>query len=137
MESSSNQIKIYFRLCKVSNHCLDGSIAHTSDSLEGVPTYAEHLLAAFLTPNHQLMTAVSLQARHKESLEHDETRKSRPAKPSPNLDNAGPSMLRPMGLLVTASCDIAWDRNRGCSGVSVCYYSRLPNHLNTHQNDFV
>ena len=52
---------------------------------------------------------------HKESLEHDGTRKSRPAKPSPNPDDAGPIVRRLMGLPVTASCDTAWDRTRVCS----------------------
>ena len=60
-----------------------------------------------------MATKVSL-----ESLEHDKTRKSRPAKPSPNPDNAGPSVLCFMGLPVMASCDIAWDRTRVCSDTS-------------------
>jgi hypothetical protein len=64
MESFSNQIsvkqmKIYCRFYKVATFCLDESFAHSlhslkqlheeyfSNSLEGVPTYAEHLLAAF------------------------------------------------------------------------------------------
>ena len=63
MESCSNQesvkqIKIDLRLFKVATLCLDDSFAHSwhslnqlllecfSNSLEGVPTYAEHLLAA-------------------------------------------------------------------------------------------
>ena len=63
MESCSNEkslklIKIYLRFFKVFTLCLD-SFAHScilstsftwnalSNSLEGVPTYAEHLLAAF------------------------------------------------------------------------------------------
>ena len=73
MESCSNQksvkqIKIDFRFFKVATLCLDDSFAHSwhslnqlnmeciSNSLEGVPTYAEHLLAVFsvvqLIPNH-------------------------------------------------------------------------------------
>ena len=64
MESCSNQksvqqIKMYFRFVKVTTHCLDDSFAHSwhslnllhlecfSKSLEGVTTYAEHLLATF------------------------------------------------------------------------------------------
>ena len=64
MESCSNQksveqIKIYFKFFKVANLCLHESFAHSwhslnqfhlerfSNSLEGVPTFAEHLLAAF------------------------------------------------------------------------------------------
>ena len=50
---------LYLRFFKVATLCLDGSFAHSchslnqlqeecfSNSLEGVPTYAEHLLAAF------------------------------------------------------------------------------------------
>uniref|UniRef100_A0A4W5L035 Uncharacterized protein n=1 Tax=Hucho hucho TaxID=62062 RepID=A0A4W5L035_9TELE len=51
-------------------------------------------------------------ARHKESLEHDETRKSRPTKPSPNPDGAGPIVHCLMGLQVMADCDTAWDQTR-------------------------
>ena len=64
MESCSNQksvkqIKIYFRFFKVDTLCLDDSFVHSwhslhqpneeyfSNSLERVPTYAEHLLDAF------------------------------------------------------------------------------------------
>ena len=64
MESCSNQkhvkqIKIYLRSFKVVTLCLDDSFVQAwhslnqlllesfSNSLEGVPTYAEHLLAAF------------------------------------------------------------------------------------------
>ena len=72
MESCNNQktvkqIKIYFRFFKVATLSLDDSFAHSwhyltqlhlecfSNSLEGVPTYAEHLLAAFTSlcgPTH-------------------------------------------------------------------------------------
>ena len=73
MESCSNQkIKIDFRfeILQSSTLCLDDSFTHSlhslnqlhldriSNSLEGVPTYAEHLLAAFSSlcgpthPNH-------------------------------------------------------------------------------------
>ena len=62
MESRSNQksvkqMKIYFRFFKVATLCLDESFAHSwhslnqvqlecfSNSLEGAPTYAEHLAA--------------------------------------------------------------------------------------------
>ena len=50
---------LYLRFFKVATLCLDDSFAHSwhslnqlhlacfSNSLEGVPTYAEHLLAAF------------------------------------------------------------------------------------------
>jgi hypothetical protein len=34
------------------------------------------------------------------------------AKPSPNQDNAGPVVRRPMGLPITASCDTARDQTR-------------------------
>ena len=64
MESCSNQksvklIKMYFRFFKVAPLCLDDRFPRSwhslnqlhlecfSNSLEGVPTYAEHLLAAF------------------------------------------------------------------------------------------
>ena len=64
MESCSNQkrvkqIKTYFRFFKVAIRCLDDSFSHSwhslnqlheecfSNSLEGVPTYSEHLLGAF------------------------------------------------------------------------------------------
>ena len=66
MESCSNQkrakqIKIYsiFEILQIATLCLDDSFAFSwhslnelhlecfSNSLEGVPTYAEHLLAAF------------------------------------------------------------------------------------------
>ena len=62
MESSSNQTsvtKIYFIFFKVATLCLDDIIAHAwnslnqlhlecfSNSFEGIPTYDEHLLAAF------------------------------------------------------------------------------------------
>jgi hypothetical protein len=65
MESYSNQsvkqIKIYFRFFKVATLCLDDNFAQSwyslnqlhlecfSNSLEGVPTNAEHLLAAVLS----------------------------------------------------------------------------------------
>ena len=77
MESCSNQksvkqIKIYFifEILQLATLCLDDSFAHSwhslnqlhlecfSNSLEGVPTYAVHLLAAFPSlcspthPNH-------------------------------------------------------------------------------------
>uniref|UniRef100_A0A8C8MDD6 ATP-binding cassette sub-family F member 2 n=1 Tax=Oncorhynchus tshawytscha TaxID=74940 RepID=A0A8C8MDD6_ONCTS len=51
-------------------------------------------------------------ARHKESLERDGTRTSRPAKPSPNPDDTGPIVCRLMGLPVVASCDTSWDQTR-------------------------
>ena len=57
-------------------------------------------------------------ARHKESLEHDGTRTSWPAKPCPNPDNAGPIVRRLMGLPVTTGCDTAWDRTQVCSDTS-------------------
>ena len=66
MESCSNQIsvtqiEIYFtfEILQIATICLDDSFAHSwhslnqlhleyfSNSLEGVPTYTEHLLAAF------------------------------------------------------------------------------------------
>ena len=61
MESCSNQIKIHviFEILHIATLCLDGSFAHAwhslnqlhlecfSNSHEGVPTYAEHLLDAF------------------------------------------------------------------------------------------
>ena len=64
MESWSNQksvkqIKIYFRFFKIATLCLYDSFAHSwhslnqlhlecfSNSLEGVPTYAENLLTSF------------------------------------------------------------------------------------------
>jgi hypothetical protein len=56
--------------------------------------------------------------RHKESLEHDGTRTSRPAKPSPNPDDVGPIVHRLMCLPVLASCDTALDRTRICSDAS-------------------
>ena len=60
------QIKIYFIFFKVATLCLDDSFAHSWHSLNqlheecfsgslGVPTYAEHLLAAFpllCSPTH-------------------------------------------------------------------------------------
>ena len=72
MESCSNQksvkqIKIYFRFFKVATLCLEDSFTHSwhflnqlhlecfFNSLEGVPTYAEQLLAAFASlcgPTH-------------------------------------------------------------------------------------
>jgi hypothetical protein len=45
-------------------------------------------------------------------------KESRPAKPCPNPDDAGPIVFRLMGLPVTACCDTAWDRTRVCSDVS-------------------
>ena len=64
MESYSNQksvkqIKIYLEIVQIATLCLVDSFANSwhslnqlheecdSNSLEGVPTYAEHLLAAF------------------------------------------------------------------------------------------
>ena len=64
MESCSNQksvkqIKLYFRFLKVDTLCLDDSFVHSwhslnqlhlecfFNSLEGLPTYAEHLLVSF------------------------------------------------------------------------------------------
>ena len=46
------------------------------------------------------------------------TRTSRPAKPSPNPDEAGPIMRRLMGLPVVAFCDTARDQTRVCSDSS-------------------
>jgi hypothetical protein len=43
-----------------------------------------------------------------ELLERDGTRRSLPAKPSPNPDDAGPVVLRPIGLPVAAGCDRSW-----------------------------
>jgi hypothetical protein len=53
-------------------------------------------------------------ARHRtqESLVRDGTRTSLPAKPSPNPDDAGPIVRRPMGLPVTVGCDRAWPRTQ-------------------------
>ena len=57
-QKSVKQIKLYFRFFKVATLCLDDSFAHSwhslnqvhekcfSNSFDGVPTYAEHLLAA-------------------------------------------------------------------------------------------
>ena len=39
-------------------------------------------------------------------------------KPSPNPDDAGPIVLRRMGLPVTAGCDTAWDQTWVCSDAS-------------------
>ena len=47
-----------------------------------------------------------------ESLVCDGTRTSLPAKPSPNLDDAGPILRCPMGLPVAAGCDRAWTRTQ-------------------------
>ena len=59
MESCSKQIEIHFKLFKVATLGFDDSFAHSwhslnqlheecfSNSLEGVPTYAEHMLTAF------------------------------------------------------------------------------------------
>uniref|UniRef100_A0A4W5KNJ0 Uncharacterized protein n=1 Tax=Hucho hucho TaxID=62062 RepID=A0A4W5KNJ0_9TELE len=50
-------------------------------------------------------------------MEKHSSMKSRtPAKPSPNPDDAGPIVRRPMGLPLTAGCDTAQDRTR----LSVC-----------------
>ena len=48
----------------------------------------------------------------------DGTRTSLPAKPSPNPDDAGPIVRRPMGLPVAAGCDRAWTRTRISSGTA-------------------
>jgi hypothetical protein len=53
-----------------------------------------------------------------ESLEHNGTRTSRPAKPSPNPDIAGPIVCSLMDHLVAAGCDTAWDRTRICSNTA-------------------
>ena len=65
MESCSNQKKLILQ--RVSTLCLDDSVAHSwhslkqlheecfSKSLEGDPTYAEHLLAAFPSSAVQLI----------------------------------------------------------------------------------
>jgi hypothetical protein len=53
-----------------------------------------------------------------ESLEHNGTRTSLPAKPSPNPDDTGPIMHRPMGLLLAAGCDRAWTQTRISSGTA-------------------
>jgi hypothetical protein len=50
-----------------------------------------------------------------ESLESDGTRTSLPAKPSPNLDDFGSIVCRPMGLPVAAGCDTAQDQTQICS----------------------
>uniref|UniRef100_A0A8C8F818 SH3 domain-binding glutamic acid-rich protein n=1 Tax=Oncorhynchus tshawytscha TaxID=74940 RepID=A0A8C8F818_ONCTS len=67
----------------------------------------------------QLATEASVHApgRHKESLERNGTRSSQPAKPSPNLDDAGPIMCRLMGLPVTVGCNTTRDRIRICSDI--------------------
>jgi hypothetical protein len=56
-----------------------------------------------------------LPARHKESLEGDEPSKAPSVKPSPNPDNSGPIVRRPMGVPIMAICNTAWDRTRVCS----------------------
>jgi hypothetical protein len=53
-----------------------------------------------------------------ESLEHDGTRTSLPAKPYTNLDDAGPIVHRPMGLPGPAGCDRAWTWTRISSGTA-------------------
>ena len=53
-----------------------------------------------------------------ESLERDGTRTSLPAKPSTNLNDAGPIVRRPMGLPVPAGCDRAWTWTRISSGTA-------------------
>jgi hypothetical protein len=50
-----------------------------------------------------------------ESLERDGTRTSLLAKPSPNPDDAGPIVRRPMGLPVVSSCDRAWTQTQNLS----------------------
>uniref|UniRef100_A0AAZ3PA97 Regulator of calcineurin 1 n=1 Tax=Oncorhynchus tshawytscha TaxID=74940 RepID=A0AAZ3PA97_ONCTS len=47
-----------------------------------------------------------------ESLKRDGTWTSRPAKPSPNPDDAGPIVRRLIGLPVAAGCGTAWDHTR-------------------------
>ena len=54
----------------------------------------------------------------KESIECDGTRTSRPAKPSPNPDDAGLIVRSLMGLLVAAGCNTARDQTRVCSDIS-------------------
>ena len=54
-----------------------------------------------------------------ESLQRNGRRTSRPAKASPNLDNAGPIVRRLMGLPVVASCNTDRYRTSICSN-AVC-----------------
>ena len=81
------------------------------------PTYAREVNTCSLNPedsctnvsketpfNWLLKSDCRRPARHKESLECDKPSKVPPAKPSPNPDDAGPIVRRPMGLLVTAGC---------------------------------
>ena len=51
-------------------------------------------------------------------LECEGTRTTQQATPSPNLDEAGPIVLRLMGLLVAANCDTAQYWTRICSDAS-------------------
>uniref|UniRef100_A0A8C7QQP8 FYVE, RhoGEF and PH domain containing 4a n=1 Tax=Oncorhynchus mykiss TaxID=8022 RepID=A0A8C7QQP8_ONCMY len=62
-----------------------------------------------------------------ESLEHDGTRTTRLAKPSPNPDDAGPIVHCLMGLPGAASCDTAQDQTRICSNASSTAVMHLPN----------
>jgi hypothetical protein len=50
--------------------------------------------------------------------------KAPPAKLSPNPDDAGPIVCRPMGLSITAGCDTAWDQPRVCSDALDRYATR-------------
>jgi hypothetical protein len=65
-------------------------------------------------------------ARHKESLECDEIRKSWPAKPSPNPDNGGPIVCCLMRLPVSAGCKTAWKRTRVCTDASIVLLTTAP-----------
>jgi hypothetical protein len=83
--------------------------------------------------NWQPLSACRHPACHKESLEHNEPNKAPPAKPSPNPDDAGPIVHRPMGLPITAGCDTARERTLSaldhCTSweaqTSICYVWRI------------
>jgi hypothetical protein len=56
--------------------------------------------------------------RRTESLERDDPSKAPPAKPSPNSDDAGPIVRRPIGLQILAGCDTTRDRTQVCCDAS-------------------
>ena len=59
-----------------------------------------------------------LARRRTESLERDDPSKAPPAKPSPNSDDAGPIVRRPIGLQIPAGCDTTRARTQVCSDAS-------------------
>ena len=142
IQKSVTQIKVYyiFEVLQKATLCLDDSFAHFwyflnqlhlelfSNSLEGVTTYAKHLLAAFPSlcgPTHPKPSQFGwgwgiVDARSSDTaLHHSLSWSNGPYRARRCVEwPVRPIVQRPMGLPIRAGCDTAGDESKVCSDAS-------------------